>query len=81
MKQLDIQVDQIHPDMALIVVRADFNKLGSIEAVRELGSQIQQAFQVTGKPVAFMHDGMTIEQLTVEQLERLGFQSIDRGTS
>ncbi|PVZ89991.1 hypothetical protein C9426_01005 [Serratia sp. S1B] len=81
MKQLDMQVDQIHTDTALIVVRADFNKLGSIEAVRELGAQIQQAFQVTGKPVAFMHDGMTIEQLTVEQLERLGFQSIDRGTS
>ncbi|MHA3104663.1 hypothetical protein [Acinetobacter sp. ANC 3791] len=81
MKQLDIQVDQIHPDTALIVVRTDFYKFASIETVRELGTQIQQAFQETGKPVVFMHDGMTIEQLTVEQLERLGFQSIDRGTS
>ena len=28
-----------------------------------------------------IHPDMTIEQLTVEQLERLGFQTIDRGTS
>lgn len=81
MKDLNLQVDQISPDAQMIIVRFDVRSFGSIDEVDAVAKQLHKSLDVLGKPVLFMDQSMSIEQISVEQLERLGLQRIDRGTS
>ncbi|MCU4496354.1 hypothetical protein [Acinetobacter ursingii] len=81
MKDLNLQVDQISPDAQMIIVRGDFRSFSSVDEAHSVAKQLHKSLDVLGKPVLFMDRSMSIEQISVEQLERLGFQRIDRGTS
>ncbi|WP_151815094.1 hypothetical protein [Acinetobacter soli] len=81
MKDLNLQVDQIHPDTVFVVVRGDFSSFPSIEEARSTAKSIASAFETTGVTALLLDERFTIEQLTVEQLEQLGLQRINRGTS
>jgi|GEM_PF-1911320 len=81
MKNLKLLTEQIHSDTALVVVRGDFSSFSSVEEARSTAERIVEAFKDVGKTAFLLDDRFKIEQLTVEQLEHLGLQRIDRGTS
>jgi hypothetical protein len=71
-----IDVEQIHADTVLIVVRGDFQSFCSLEKAKYVREQLEGFSLKVGKPVMYLHHELSIESLNDEQLAVLGLQRI-----
>lgn len=71
-----INVEQIHADTVLIIVRGDFQSFGSLEKAKYVREQLESFSSTVGKPVMYLHPELSVESLNDEQLTALGLQRI-----
>lgn len=71
-----IEVEQIHNDTVLIIVRGDFTRFTSLEFAKAFRERLEQVACKTGKPVMILEDSFKIEQLDDSRLAALGLQRI-----
>lgn len=71
-----IDVEQIHADTVLIIVRGDFTRFNSLEKAKYMREQLESFSLTVGKPIMYLHPELSIESLNDEHLAALGLQRI-----
>lgn len=71
-----IEIDQIHADAVLIVVRGDFTRFSSLECAKSFREHMEELACKTEKPVIMLNHTDKVEGLNDSQLEAIGLQRI-----
>jgi len=69
-------IEQIHADTVMIVVRGEFTRFGSLEDAQLFRGHLEELAKKSTKPIVFLDDSMSIEQFDDEQLKQIGLQRI-----